>query len=161
MSRVLGIGTDIVYLPRFARLISKYGKNSSSASLTKLTSKFMSEHEQKKVLGMMVKGHSTGNNDSIVRYAAGIWAAKEATYKALCSYVPAAAMPPAKTIYTKLLNKTNSETGTPMLELSSDFIEIHPEYSVFYKSYIQEHCKVFISISHDHDYLISYVQITN
>ncbi|SCU82665.1 LADA_0C07140g1_1 [Lachancea dasiensis] len=147
---VLGIGTDVVYLPRFKNLISKYGSSEDGKRLHRLLGKFMHNRELSE-FQELVNGGKYGL--PLVHYIAGIWATKEAVYKALASRQVACAMPPAQTIYTKLLYKTNDAKGVPR-------IEIDHSLTVQYPKFIQDsilNTKFLVSLSHDEDYLVSYV----
>lgn len=153
---VLGIGTDIVHLPRIARIIAKYGPSSGSSSLYRITKKFMAEPERLKFQTLLTESNSDLNIQKAVRYMAGVWATKESLLKALSCYVPVSELPPAQTVYSKLFCKTNLSSGVPIVQILGDFPVRCPEYNDFYYNYIFRNLEALISISHDRDYLICY-----
>lgn len=155
MNRVLGIGTDIVYIPRFRELLLKYG---DSPTFNRITSKFMNMEEQRHLYGLY-KVNKPNSLNSSARYMAGIWAAKESSYKALSCFIPFDELPPARVIYSGLLRKNNESNGRPIITYSNKFESQFPEYSEVYNKYIGNKVSFLTSISHDTDYLVSFVCI--
>lgn len=147
---VLGIGSDIVYTPRFSRLLLKFPINSSG--FQRLTSKFMHPVETECLNDILLKGQDC------TTYLAGIWATKECMLKALSSFVPLQSMPPAISIYTKLCYKTNRLGGGPTVEFDPQFSRATPSHAQFYEDYVMEKkLQVLLSISHDNEYLIAFM----
>ena len=153
---VVGIGTDIVHLPRIARIIAKYGRSSGSSSMYRITKKFMAGPERLRFQTLLTENNSELDMRNAVRYMAGVWATKESLLKALSCYVPVSELPPAQTIYSKLFCKKNLSSGVPIVQILEDFPTKCPEYKDFYYNYIFHDLEALISISHDQDYLICY-----
>ncbi|CCD25052.1 holo-[acyl-carrier-protein] synthase NDAI_0E02350 [Naumovozyma dairenensis CBS 421] len=160
---LLGIGTDIVYLPRFQRLLMKYTNDDdvyaikSSSALDRINDKFM--HPIERATFRSLANESLSKR---AKYLAGVWATKEATLKALHCYIPSEHIPPAQVIYTKLLYKTNNtSTGSPQLQFDKNFSTTTPLYSQFFRDYINGKISTLLSISHDEQYLVSFVCLTS
>lgn len=159
MNNVLGIGTDIVYIPRIIGLLKRHHVSGDYRKLKRVTNKFMTITEQERFFNLLQKTDSIDSNKQLINYTAGVWATKESLLKALSSYVVPEELPPAQTIYSKLFTKTNSDSGIPNINIESDFPEACSAHRQFYKKYIKNQIKIDISISHDHDYLISFAVI--
>ncbi|SCU84647.1 LADA_0D02960g1_1 [Lachancea dasiensis] len=149
-SSVLGIGTDVVYLPRFQRLILKYGSPGDGKRLDRIMSKFMHARELSRYQELL-QNHKSSL--PLIHYAAGVWATKEAIYKTLASQVPVNMMPPAQTIYTKLCYKLNGSTGAPKIEIDDTLMTKYPKFML--ENIINT--KFLVSLSHDEKYLVSFV----
>lgn len=149
---LLGIGTDIIYVPRLTRLLQRFPPKSSA--FERLTSKFMHPVEKECLNELVHQGQD------LTTYLAGIWATKEAMLKALSAYVAPQAMPPAVGIYTKLCFKTNGLRGNPIVEFDPEYSTTSASHAQFYKKYITERrLQALISISHDKDYLVSFLAL--
>ncbi|SCU95582.1 LAME_0F12662g1_1 [Lachancea meyersii CBS 8951] len=151
-ANVLGIGTDIVYLPRFAKLVSDDASARKARTNNRILGKFMHATELSKLQCMRQNNRP---DTALVQYVAGVWATKEAVYKcfASSSNTSIIELPPAKTIYTRFCYKTNDSKGIPKLVFDQELAGVYPE---FVKAYI-DNTKFLLSISHDADYLVSYV----
>ncbi|CAD1780513.1 similar to Saccharomyces cerevisiae YPL148C PPT2 Phosphopantetheine:protein transferase (PPTase), activates mitochondrial acyl carrier protein (Acp1p) by phosphopantetheinylation [Maudiozyma barnettii] len=159
MNNILGIGTDIVYIPRMIGILKRNHAIGDYRKLKRITNKFMTVVEQEKFFKLLNKSEYVESNKELINYTAGIWATKESILKALSGYIPATEVPPAQTIYSKLFTKSNKESGSPVIQIEASFPSICPTYSGFYNRYILNQIEVDLSISHDHDYLISYCLI--
>ncbi|SMN22131.1 similar to Saccharomyces cerevisiae YPL148C PPT2 Phosphopantetheine:protein transferase (PPTase), activates mitochondrial acyl carrier protein (Acp1p) by phosphopantetheinylation [Maudiozyma saulgeensis] len=159
MNNVLGIGTDIVYIPRIVGLLQRNHTVGDYRKLKRITNKFMTTVEQKKFFKLLNKSEHVELNKELINYTAGVWAAKESILKALSGYIPSTEAPPAQTIYSKLFTKSNTVSGAPMIQVEGLFPNICPTYKEFYNRYILDRIEVLLSMSHDHDYLISYCLI--
>lgn len=158
--RLLGIGTDIIYLPRINKLLQKYAVNPElpRSRFYKIAKKFMHPVELSKLESLLKQRDIA--DAKVVTYVGGIWAAKESTYKALSCFVPHNMIPPAQSVYTRLVYKTNQGNGVPVLRFDERFDTDPWTGSKFYKQYIEgPGTKPLISISHDRDYLISFVTL--
>lgn len=158
--RLLGIGTDIVYLPRFHKLVQKYPLkhgNNGNPTFYQLAKKFMHPIEIAKLETLLT--NDTHTADRVTTYVGGVWAVKESVIKALACFVPPYKMPPAQSIYTKLLYKTNDPNNIPIVRIDDKFPLSGSESSAqFYREYIEApSTKVLVSISHDQDYLVAFV----
>lgn len=162
--KVLGVGTDIVHLPRMIKLLQKYPSSLKQPSnklpnFDRIASKFMHNNEIKYLHELLLTNEPSSHR--IVNYVGGIWAIKEASLKALSCYTPTYLIPPAKTVYTKLLYKTNTSNGAPVVKIDPTFLDNSPLHSKFYQDYINEQKRsILVSISHDQDYLIALTCIT-
>lgn len=158
-NRLLGIGTDIVYLPRFYKLLQKYplqyGIN-GNPTFYKLANKFMHPFEIAKLKTLIADDTHTAAQ--VCTYVGGVWAVKESVIKALACFVPPHKMPPAQRVYTKLLYKTNDSNNIPIVRLDNKFpLSGSQSCAQFYHEYIETpSTKVLISISHDQDYLVAF-----
>lgn len=146
---VIGIGADIVYVPRIKRLLSK---NLEHAPLRfdKIARKFMHEQE---IIQLRELISSPGPENTLAYYVSGVWAVKEAIYKSMASEIPLQALPPAQVLYTKLCYKTNDEQGRPHVEIDYRSME-------GYADFISRHIKgtsFKVSISHDRDYVMAFI----
>ncbi|CCK72245.1 holo-[acyl-carrier-protein] synthase KNAG_0J01640 [Huiozyma naganishii CBS 8797] len=148
---MLGIGVDLVYLPRISKLIAKY---KGSSTLNAICGKFMCAQEQAHMGQLLLSGDATRT----VQYMAGVWAAKEAVYKALSCFVPSNALPPAQTVYSQLMHKHNVGK-CPTLSTLESFPQLYPQHEQFYSKYILP-SRMLLSISHDGDYLIAYTTVS-
>lgn len=150
--RVLGIGTDIIFIPRISHLLKRFPPNGSS--FQRLISKFMHQHE------LNVLEHLLDQKKDPTTYLAGIWATKECLWKAMASFIDPKLLPPAMCVYTKLSYKTKGYTGVPLLTFDSNFPRHIPSHSQFYKEIIHDKSlRALLSISHDKDYLIAFITL--
>ena len=149
-SSVLGIGTDLVYLPRFTRLLEKMSSFEHKERFHKILRKFMHPRE---ILCFDQMRQRDASPTALSNYAAGIWATKEAVFKSLVAQKNDVVLPPAQFIYTKMCFKSNDTNGAPYLEIDKEQTLLRPEFE---KAYIRN-SKFLLSISHDGDYLVSYV----
>ncbi|SCV05803.1 LANO_0H15522g1_1 [Lachancea nothofagi CBS 11611] len=147
---VLGIGTDLVHLPRFTKIVGKCTPILENKRMDRLLGKFMHTVELCRLKEMLKDGDGVQN---MTRYIAGVWATKEAVYKSLASQNLASTMPPARIIYTKLCYKINDTDGSPKVMIDKNFATAYPE---FMRCLIAD-TEFLISLSHDQDYLVSYV----
>lgn len=148
---LIGIGTDIVYLPRFSRILAK--PRTTPDTPPAVTRKFMHHQEVRHLQNLL---RTQPNNDQAVSYMASVWGAKEALYKALASAIPSSLLPPASCIYTKLCYRsTLGATGRPLLSHDPAF-QSETSHNRFYNQYIAN-SEFLLSISHDQDYLTSFV----
>ncbi|CAI4053091.1 holo-[acyl-carrier-protein] synthase SKDI_16G1280 [Saccharomyces kudriavzevii IFO 1802] len=154
--KIVGTGVDIVYLPRFARLLEKYPPSDPSGSLifNKIAQKFMHEKERSHLSDLLVEENHL--SPLLYQYIAGIWALKECSLKALCCLISKHDLPPAQVVYAGMLYKTQNEEGVPKLEFDKRFEQKYPKYQQFSKNYgsIFSKCEFLVSLSHDKDYLI-------
>ncbi|AMD19042.1 HBR141Cp [Eremothecium sinecaudum] len=153
---LLGIGSDIVFLPRFRKIIKALPAvhQPSLVCLPSICRKFMHPMETEHLKSLLLRDAS--NESAAVRYIAGVWATKEAVYKALSSSVVPDHLPPASTIYTKLCYKVNyQDVGRPMVILDPKF-RSKTAYKLFWDRYVTN-SEFLVTISHDTDYLISFV----
>lgn len=147
---LVGSGVDIVYLPRIARLIKKYPiNNTKHAKDNNLWNKFL----HRKELEHCIQLRQSNDKDKLLTYIGGCWSLKEATFKALNNYIPRDSLPTAQFIYHKLIYRTYSTQGIPLL----NFDQTHYA-SEFITKYIDQY-QLICSISHDTDYLIAIVNI--
>ncbi|EDO17152.1 hypothetical protein Kpol_1072p22 [Vanderwaltozyma polyspora DSM 70294] len=164
-SKVYGIGTDIVHLPRIARLLIRYplelpGEIRNKKSFHRISNKFM--HEQEYSYLQSLNQDTPRDVNRIIKYIASVWASKECFYKSLSNYVPKTELPPAQTIYTKLAYRTKDRDGKPLLQIDPSFINGNMKYTNFFNNYIDPNLfQILLSISHDKDYLIAFTCITN
>ncbi|CUS20412.1 LAQU0S01e06018g1_1 [Lachancea quebecensis] len=147
---ILGIGTDIVYLPRFAKIVEKHAPIEQSTAFRRMMSKFMHPIEISQLNQMLQSGC---NSPSVVRYLAGVWATKEAIFKSLATQRLEEPLLPAQTIYTQVFYKANDQDGAPRIEIDSSIKCSHPEFA---RAYIAG-TRLMLSIAHDEDYLVSFV----
>ncbi|CAR22748.1 ACPS domain-containing protein [Lachancea thermotolerans] len=147
---MLGIGTDIVYLPRFAKIVEKHAPVGQSTTFRKIATKFMHPEEVRHLYQMLQLGY---NSPSVVRYLAGVWATKEAIFKSLAAQRLEIPLLPAQKIYTQVFYKTNEQDGAPRVEFDSSIERLHPEFA---RAYIAN-TRFVLSIAHDEDYLVSFV----
>lgn len=159
-SRILGIGTDVVHISRFSKLLQKYPVSLANAneqgSFIKIARKFMHPREITSLQHLV----SENNNDRhTATYVAGIWAIKESVLKAFSCFVPDPEMPTAQSIYTKLIYKEKKSSGRPILQFDEQFPAIASDSELkFYHKYIKSPgTRPMVSISHDEDYLVSFV----
>lgn len=138
---MIAVGCDIVYLPRVARLVSRYPPGCTG--FNRLISKFMHEKEIKHVKSL--------DNKALISYIAGTWALKEAGLKAIHSGVPVPVPPPAIHIYTKLLYRSRNLHGGPVLNIDMQALDLKSPC----EKYLSQ-CEFLSSISHDQDYLMAY-----
>ncbi|QLL30950.1 hypothetical protein HG536_0A07650 [Torulaspora globosa] len=159
-SRVLGIGTDIVHLSRFSKLLQKYPLSVASASeqgtFIKIAKKFMHSRE---IANLQLLVSETNNDKHTATYIAGIWAIKESVLKAFSSFVPGPEMPTAQCIYTRLIYKEKKSSGRPILRFDEQFLATASDSELqFYHKYIKTpKTRPIVSISHDEDYLVTFV----
>ncbi|SCU79844.1 LAFA_0B05974g1_1 [Lachancea sp. 'fantastica'] len=151
-TNILGIGTDIVHIPRFARLMARDASIRESRINERILGKFMHAAELSRLQRMREENHS---DKALIQFVAGVWATKEAVYKSLSSRSghKKTALPPAKYIYTQLCYKTNDEGGIPRLVIDPKLTSVYPNFT---RDFI-ENTKFLLSISHDNDYLVSFV----
>ncbi|KAI8065596.1 4'-phosphopantetheinyl transferase [Gongronella butleri] len=71
---ILGIGIDIVHLPRIARLVGSRGRD-------RFARRILSEQEHAEFRHLF--GNASGAHEREVNYLASRWCVKEAVYKAL------------------------------------------------------------------------------
>ncbi|CAI4038908.1 hypothetical protein SMKI_06G2600 [Saccharomyces mikatae IFO 1815] len=155
--KIVGVGVDIVYLPRFAHLLEKHSPFDPRTRLTfdKITQKFMHEKERCYLSNLLIEENRS--NPRLHEYMAGIWALKECSFKALSCCTSKDDLPPAQVLYAKMLYKTQNDEGVPKLQFDKMFEEKYPKYQRFSKSYekfFSAH-EFLVSISHDKDYLIA------
>lgn len=155
--KTLGIGTDIVHLPRFKRLLQKYPlrPNHEMQPFMKIARKYMHPYEMNKIQAIANEPDSATR---LVIYAAGIWGIKESVLKALSCFVPAEDMPTAQSIYTKLIFKSSISGEKPLLQFDDTYRAIATKQeAIFYKRYIEAPLtQPLVSISHDGDYLVTF-----
>lgn len=151
-SNILGIGTDIVHIPRFAQLLEKYPLQQPNSKIFKILGKFMHPLE---IEELRRRSEFPKRENQLACYISGIWATKEAIYKSLSSNVKTGQLPPAQAIYTKLFYKTNDLDGKPLIKRITSSTEDR-DYRDFTREYI-DGSEFLISISHDGNYLISFV----
>lgn len=159
--KIVGVGVDIVHLPRFARLLEKYSPLSPVASSTfkKITQKFMLERER-----AHLEISSPKNNiwvQACTNTSRVIWALKECSLKALCCHISKHDLPPAQVVYSRMLYKTQNSAGVPKLEYDKMFEQEYSKYRQFsknYGSFFSTH-EFLVSLSHDKDYLIAMVNL--
>ncbi|QLG70658.1 hypothetical protein HG535_0A06000 [Zygotorulaspora mrakii] len=159
---LVGVGTDIVYLPRIAKLLDKYTSNRDRniSRFHKITQKFMHPIELNQLDTLLTEGSSSKTR--LTTFIGGVWASKESTYKALSCFVPHDMIPPAKTIYTGLFYKMNAKNGYPTLQFDDKFQESHLANQDFYRDFVKiPQIKPLISIAHDHDYLACFVSLSS
>lgn len=126
---ILGIGVDLLSLPRFAKLVARRGH-------TRLSNKILHPVE-------LAQFHSLRHEER-EGYLALRWAAKEATYKAL--------YPAFKLRWKEILVRKEGEKPTLTLELArvsttrNHGEKFHPNKT-----------KIHLSISHDAELLVAYV----
>lgn len=162
-SRLLGIGTDIVYLPRFVQLLQKHplAVGSNQSSFIKIARKFMHPYE---IAKMQALAAEHADNMPTVTYIAGIWAIKEAVLKAFSSFVPTSEMPTAQSIYTRLTYRDRKDSGQPLLQFDEQFpvTATSPSEVNFYYRYVKnQRTQTLVSISHDKEYLVSFVSLVS
>ncbi|CCH59228.1 hypothetical protein TBLA_0B03900 [Henningerozyma blattae CBS 6284] len=153
-STIYSIGNDVVKLPRISKLLAQYpldqknGKLENQITFQRIASKFMHPIEYSNI---------DKHQNNLVTYIGGIWATKEAIFKALSGFVPKKDLPPAQTIYTGLFYKINSiENGAPFVIFDDTFKSKYPQFQLFYNTYIQDtNLKALLSIAHDGDYLFA------
>ena len=159
MNNVLGIGTDIVYLPRIVGLLQRSSIKNDARTWRMVINKFMAKPEQHKLLEILEDTDEISINSKIVTYTAGVWATKESLLKALGCFVPTDHIPPAQTVYSQLFYKTNTQSGRPIVHINNHFGANNPSYHDFFENYVNNKITVDLSISHDNDYLVSYCLI--
>lgn len=157
MNNVLGIGTDIVYIPRITGLLTRNHVIGNNRKLKMITNKFMTEFEQNRFFKLLDKSDEV--NTTLINYTAGIWATKESLLKALSCYVPKDDLPAAQAVYSKLFTKFNDPSGAPLIRIEKNSCKSDPSYHEFYNKYINDKIKILLSVSHDQDYLVSYCLI--
>ncbi|CCE64002.1 hypothetical protein TPHA_0G01660 [Tetrapisispora phaffii CBS 4417] len=184
-NKVVGIGTDILYLPRLTNILDKHAlalsnnikltsstneRYNSLSSLSKICNKFMHKNEIDHLNEMLVGTQQNTPNfktNAIHNYIGGIWAIKESTYKAISQHkhtfsekIP---LPPAQTIYTKLLYKTNTSNsnGLPQLHIDTNFGgSSNVTDQIFYNKLLNpKDYEILISLSHDTNYVVAYTCI--
>ncbi|CEP60122.1 holo-[acyl-carrier-protein] synthase LALA0_S01e03532g [Lachancea lanzarotensis] len=151
-SNVLGIGTDIVHLPRFAKLMARDASIKDMRTNERVLSKFMHTVELSKLQRMREERYQ---EKALVQFVAGVWATKEAVYKSLSSRLDhdKTALPPAKYIYTQLCYKTNDSNGSPKVVIDPKLANVYPNF----KQDFIEKTEFLLSLSHDDSYLVSFV----
>lgn len=153
---IKGIGIDIVHIPRILELINKYSTKKST--LNAIARKVMCSREREKFQNLMrnLDIHCEVQKQQCVTYMAGIWATKEALYKSMTHFIPPHDMLPAQMIYTKLFYKSNNQiTGAPQVQIVNP---LTTECQLLYEKYLKD-TNIFLSISHDGEYLIAYTSI--
>lgn len=156
--KILGIGTDIVHIPRFQRLLQRYPfqtDGGNKQSFFKIARKYMHPYELRKIQRIADEPNSTPR---LILYAAGIWGIKESVLKALSCFVPAEDMPTAQFIYTKLIFKKSSVEGRPILQFDDPMgSALSGEEADFYRRYIKApSTRPLVSVSHDGEYLVTF-----
>ncbi|CAI4054298.1 hypothetical protein SUVZ_16G1390 [Saccharomyces uvarum] len=159
--KIVGVGVDIVHLPRFARLLEKYSPLDpvGRSTFQKITQKFMHEKERAHFRDLLAEEQHL--SPSLHRYIAGIWALKECSLKALCCRISKHDLPPAQVVYSRMLYKTQNSAGVPKLDYDKMFGQEYPKYkqlSKKYGSFFSTH-EFLVSLSHDKDYLIAIVNL--
>lgn len=157
-SKTLGIGTDIIHLPRFKRLLEKYPLRTGidePKSFLRIAKKFMHPHELTKLQAM---AHKPYDETHVAIYTAGIWGIKESVLKALACYVPSDEMPTAQCVYTRLVYRSSSRGQRPTIQFDDTFrSKASHSDAAFYDRYIDTlSTKPLVSISHDGDYLVTF-----
>eukprot|EP00126_Sphaerothecum_destruens_P005088 Sdes_comp18551_c0_seq1m8635 len=124
---VVGIGVDIVYIPRIGGLLSRYGQRFLNRIYTPCEiENFQALHEKNQVRS--------------IQWLASRWAVKEAVYKACY---------PQKLSWKDIsLRKAHPEYKKPTLNLQGNLLV------TFQKLNVSSNC---VSISHDFNYCIAYV----
>lgn len=148
----IGVGTDIVYIPRFSRLLRKYPTELKDSKFWKIANKFMHSYEKKVLSQILIERHS---HLRAVQYISGVWSIKESIYKSLSTQSDKDCLPPAQVIYTKLCYRDKDMENKPIIVIDQNSF-ISCGYSDFYNNHIKG-TKFLLSISHDQDYLISFV----
>lgn len=143
---VLGVGCDVVHLPRMHRLLTKY--DAGSRGFQRVVSKFMHPTER---IALGVDGASLSAGQ--IRYIAGTWALKEAALKALhCAAPLHTVLPPAMFIYTKLLYRQRRSNGVPQLLLDNEALRLD-------QLQFLRQAKFLSTLSHDNEYLVAYTTL--
>ncbi|KAL3232202.1 Mitochondrial holo-[acyl-carrier-protein] synthase [Nakaseomyces bracarensis] len=146
---IAGVGCDIVYLPRVARLLARYPRGTTG--FQRLVTKFMHEEEIRRL--------GDYSDAQLLTKVAGTWALKEAGYKALFSAVdhmavcPPEQVPSAMRVYTRLLYRTRTAVGSPRLNIDSASLSGEP-----FDEFLSR-CEYLASISHDSDYVVAYTTL--
>ncbi|AAS51355.2 ACR129Wp [Eremothecium gossypii ATCC 10895] len=136
--RVLGIGTDLVYMPRVVELLRRMPAGSGAHA--RFAGKFMHARERAGALGAKDQA----------RYVAGVWAAKEALYKA----VAGADAPPAATLYRACYKEADA-VGRPTLQVDAGELQ-RAGHMRFWEERLAG-TRFLLSVSHDEDYLVAFV----
>jgi phosphopantetheine--protein transferase-like protein len=131
MSRVLGIGTDLLQVSRIAKIVAKNGI--VSAKTTRFAQRILHhQHELPKFQGYQ----SSSDTSQAIKLLSGSWCVKEALFKSLS---PSS----QKTFRMKDWYKYNSSEGIPQID--GIYTTEHPNE------------EFLISISHDSDLITSTV----
>ncbi|SCU95969.1 LAMI_0F04632g1_1 [Lachancea mirantina] len=150
-ANVKGIGTDLVHVQRFRKLLDKYPTSGNKSTLNKIIAKFMHPYEIDRLEALI---QTETSQEPIIRYVAGVWATKEAIFKSLrCNSFPASEFPPAQFIFTKICYKTNEVDGRPKIGIDCSQLGVWKQFS----EHLITNSKFLVSLSHDADYLISFV----
>ncbi|XBW37438.1 hypothetical protein QEN19_003019 [Hanseniaspora menglaensis] len=128
---ILGVGCDIVYLPRIVRIIQK---ENNFTRLSLISKKIMHPVEYKKYNELV----RLQNVDMIVQYFASIWSIKESLYKSL-SYEEQKNISFIKMCRTYYKTNDSAQNNRPLLVGGNFNIKYH------------------LSLSHDTHYVTSYL----
>ena len=166
LKMIAGIGTDIVYIPRFYKIfITKYQNNPKFIS--KFCAKFMHKLELTKMHELQQKEvaqTSIADVNTIplhIRYAAGVWSVKESVYKSLdLDEKPIASTGksqkvPTLFLFSSIFYKSNNTSGKPLIN-----VDLHNLKAKYVPARLQSQIldsKFHLSISHDKDYVVSHV----
>lgn len=131
MSKILGVGIDIVKISRFDRLLNSKKVNGSSFVLRLATRLLNEKHEY----GRFLKLRESRNIVNEAKYLAGAWATKEALFKCLDPE-------DQKAFEFRQWYRFYDEQGKPHVQCDS---------------YNKDNEQFHLSISHDEDHLIAYV----
>ncbi|AET38141.1 holo-[acyl-carrier-protein] synthase Ecym_2409 [Eremothecium cymbalariae DBVPG len=171
-NNLLGIGTDVVRVSRFLRLMEKYSSKQQQLSdqragrngFERFTKKFMHPYEVKQFYGEVVEAATTasGRCSSVqqmrnARYLAGIWATKEAIYKALVSGLQRPnALPAASAIYKQFYKSNDAVTGCPVINVDVGGFRETAGLERFWNMHVKG-SRFLLSVSHDGDYVVTFV----
>jgi phosphopantetheine--protein transferase-like protein len=128
---IIGIGCDILYIPRITKI------SNSPSRLNNIAKKIMHEAEYENFSRLI----RSQNKKLTVSYFASIWCCKEAYYKSL-TY--------------------NEQKRTPFFQICRQFYKANNIYEnnkpvIINPSDHEKNIKVHISLSHDTDYVTSYI----
>ena len=163
---IAGIGTDIVYIPRFYKIfITKYQSN--PRFVNKICSKFMHKVELAKMQKLQeaeIEQKTISNTTKVplhIIYAAGVWSVKEAIYKSLDLDEKAEVdkdkgqKVPTLFLFSSIFYKSNNTSGKPIINLDANHLEAACVSPGLRSQILRS--KFHLSISHDKDYLVSHV----
>ncbi|KAI8581313.1 hypothetical protein K450DRAFT_279096 [Umbelopsis ramanniana AG] len=129
---LLGIGVDIVHLPRIAKILTRRQNNCHLLCRRILSSKEQADFQAR--FPNAVKSNHTEADPNVVRFLATCWSIKEAMYKA---------MYPERKLTWKEVTVDRIAGGKPRAILAGQDKSIHTH----------------ISVSHDGDYAVAYAVI--
>ncbi|KAM0752856.1 4'-phosphopantetheinyl transferase [Meredithblackwellia eburnea MCA 4105] len=154
---ILGIGTDIVFLPRIRAVVHRRG-------VDKLAKRILSSREQQDWKQRRQQDTKSGPSESDIRFLAVRWAAKEAAYKAFY---------PARKLSWKDISVSKDSGVKPSLVVVVDasgsvdppltppspppFLDAGLAHSAGSLYATPRDLHPHLSISHDGEYVIAYV----